>query len=54
MNVSRELVCDILQRYYGKKMSGKYRYPHQLYESIASEIGSNVQFVEMVIDINTN
>lgn len=50
--MSREFVCDVLQRYYGKKLSGKYKYPQQLYEAIAREVGTNVQMVEMIIDIN--
>lgn len=50
--MSREFVCDVLQRYYGKKLSGKYKYTQQLYESIAREVETNVQMVKMIIDIN--
>lgn len=38
-------ICDVIQRWIGKKMSGAYRYPAEIVDSIRDETGINAQLI---------
>ena len=52
--LTREVVCDVIQRYYAKKALGneEYRFPRNLYNSIAREMRMDVSLVELIIAQN--
>ena len=50
--VEREFVCDVLQRYFAKKMMKRYRFPRELELDIAKEMNTSVEMVHMVITLN--
>ena len=53
-DVTREMVCDVIQRYYAKKMMGneEYRFPRNLFNAIARETRMDVSLVELIISQN--
>lgn len=42
-------IVDILQRYHAKQMTGSYRFPREIINSIQDETGINGQLVEAVL-----
>ena len=42
-------ICDIIQRFIAKKMTGVYRFPAQICMSIAFETGINSQLVNATL-----
>lgn len=50
--MAQEFVCDVLQRYFAKRMLRNYKYMRELTLSIANEMGTNVQMVELILRQN--
>ena len=50
--MAQYMIVDILQRFQAKKMSGNYRFPREIINSISIETSINPQLVEATLKQN--